>query len=205
MTENFRVVLVRHGETAWSASGRHTGRTEVALTEEGIEQARRLPQLLAPLRLDDPLVIASPRARALDTARLAGLAVDAVDDRLAEWDYGDYEGVTTTEIRKAVPGWTVWTHPCPGGETAAQVAARADALLRSVAGPGAERDVVLVGHGHFSRALMARWIDADVTLGARVAMPTAAVAELGHEHEYRVVCSVAGPGRLPAPHEEPIR
>ncbi|GAA4819480.1 acid phosphatase [Tomitella cavernea] len=205
MKDHFRIVLVRHGETDWSASGRHTGRTDVALTAAGIDQARRLPDLLAPLQLDDPLVIASPRRRALDTARLAGLAVDAVDDGLAEWDYGDYEGVTTPEIRRTVPGWTVWTHPCPGGETAAQVAARADGVLRSVAGPETRRDVVLVGHGHFSRALMARWIDAEVTLGARLAMPTAAVAELGHEHEYRVICSVAGPRRLPARHGEPIR
>lgn len=198
MNDSYRVALVRHGETAWSASGRHTGRTDIPLTAAGREQARRIPELLAPLRLESPLVVSSPRGRAVDTARLAGLHVDEVDGRLAEWDYGDYEGVTTPEIRRSVPGWTVWTDPCPHGETAGQVAARADAVLEAVTGTLHRRDVVLVGHGHFSRVLMARWIGGAATLGARLAMPTAAVAELGHEHEYRVLCSVAGPGRLPA-------
>ncbi len=198
MNESHRVVLVRHGETAWSASGRHTGRTDIPLTAAGRDQALRIPELLASLRLEHPLVVSSPRSRALDTAHLAGLRVDEVDGRLAEWDYGDYEGVTTAEIRRSVPGWTVWTHPCPHGETAGQVTARADAVLEALAGTLCRRDVILVGHGHFSRVLMARWIGGAATLGARLAMPTAAVAELGHEHEYRVLCSVSGPRRRPA-------
>lgn len=190
-----RVVLVRHGRTAWSAAGRHTGRTDVALTDAGTEQARRIRSVLRPLELTDPLVLSSPRTRALDTAALAGLTVDRIEPRLAEWDYGDYEGITTARIRRTVPGWTVWTHPCPGGESAADVTRRADELIAAVAAEShsAGRDAVLVGHGHFSRVLMARWIGGAAALGARLAMPTAGVAELGHEHEYRVIDSITAP------------
>lgn len=194
-----RVVLVRHGETRWSATGRHTGRTDIDLTDGGAAQARLVPSLVAPLGLSNPLVLSSPRRRATDTARIAGLQVDRVDDRLAEWDYGDYEGITTAEIRRTVPGWTVWTHPCPGGESTDDVTERADDLLRDLmadppAVPGASaRDVILIGHGHFSRVLMARWIGSAAALGGRLAMPTAGVAELGHEHEYQVICSITGP------------
>lgn len=190
-----RVVLVRHGHTAWSAAGRHTGRTDIALTDAGVEQARRIPSVLRPLGLTDPLVLSSPRTRALDTAALAGLSVDRIEPRLAEWDYGDYEGITTARIRRTVPCWTVWTHPCPRGESASEVGRRADDVIADVAAESRAtgRDAILVGHGHFSRVLMARWIEEDVTLGARLAMPTAGVAELGHEHEYRVINSIAAP------------
>jgi broad specificity phosphatase PhoE len=178
-----RVFLLRHGETEWSRSGKHTGRTDVPLTERGRELATAAGRLIAGLRDAAPpaLVLTSPRGRAQDTARLAGFRVDDVDERLAEWDYGEYEGRTTPEIRETVPGWTVWTHPCPGGETADEVGRRADGVLAHAAGALERGDVVLVGHGHFSRALLARWIGLPATEGVRFAMEAASLAVLGHE------------------------
>ena len=119
--------LIRHGETEWSRSGQHTSRTDVPLTANGERQATALRGLLAELR--PVFVLCSPRQRAVRTAELAGLTVDAIDDDLVEWDYGQYEGLTTKQIREAVPGWSLWTHPMPGGETPAQVTARADRVL----------------------------------------------------------------------------
>ena len=127
------------------------------------------------------LVLSSPLVRARTTAELAGLTVNRVDARLIEWDYGAYEGRTTPEIREDDPGWTIWTHPVPGGETADQVAARADSVLAEVVPVLDEGDVVLVGHGHFSRVLVARWIDLAATEGVRFAMDSASWAVLGHE------------------------
>jgi probable phosphoglycerate mutase len=178
------VLLLRHGETEWSASGQHTSTTDLPLTEQGRTLARdnaELGRLL--LRGRSPaLVLSSPRARARDTAELAGLEVDRVDDRLVEWDYGDYEGRTTAEIREERPGWTIWADGAPGGETPEQVAQRADDLLADLATALGEGDVVLVGHGHFSRALLARWIGLPVAEGARFLMDAPAWAVLGHEH-----------------------
>ena len=178
-----RVFLLRHGETEWSRTGRHTGRTDVPLTERGRDLANAAGCLLRELCGETPpaLVLTSPRSRARDTAELAGLVADGVDQRLAEWDYGEYEGRTTPEIRETVPGWTVWTYPSPGGETAAQVTARADALLADVRPVLADGDAVLVGHGHFSRVLVARWVGLDATYGVRFAMDAAAATVLGHE------------------------
>jgi broad specificity phosphatase PhoE len=178
-----RVFLLRHGETEWSRSGKHTSRTDVPLTERGRELATAAGRLIAGLRDAAPpaLVLTSPRGRAQDTARLAGFRVDDVDERLAEWDYGEYEGRTTPEIRETVPGWTVWTHPCPGGETADEVGRRADGVLAHAAGALERGDVVLVGHGHFSRVLLARWIGLPATEGVRFAMEAASLAVLGHE------------------------
>jgi probable phosphoglycerate mutase len=177
-----RVYLLRHGETEWSLSGRHTGRTDIPLTDRGRELAVEAGRLVPDLRDTPPaLVLTSPRSRARDTARLAGLHVDDVDDRLAEWDYGEYEGRTTPEIRETVPGWTVWTHPCPGGETADDVGKRADDLIAHVTDALGQGDVVLVGHGHFSRVLVARWIGLPATEGVRFAMGAASWAVLGHE------------------------
>jgi broad specificity phosphatase PhoE len=178
-----RVFLLRHGETEWSRTGRHTGRTDVPLTERGRELAKTAGPLLRDLLGDGPpaLVLTSPRSRARDTAELAGFTPDGVDERLAEWDYGDHEGRTTPQIRETVPDWTVWTHPCPGGETAEQVAARADTVLADVRARAGDRDAVLVGHGHFSRVLVARWVGLPATEGVRFAMEAAAVAVLGHE------------------------
>lgn len=178
-----RVFLLRHGETEWSRTGKHTGRTDVPLTERGRGFAAAAGRLVADLREPDPptLVLTSPRSRARDTARLAGFEVDDVDERLSEWDYGQFEGRTTPEIRETVPGWTVWTHPCPGGETADEVGERADAVLARAAGALDEGDVVLVGHGHFSRVLVARWIGLPATEGVRFAMEAPSWAVLGHE------------------------
>ncbi len=177
-----RVFLLRHGETEWSLSGKHTGRTDVPLTERGRDLAAAAGLLVDGLRTEPPaLVLTSPRSRARDTARFAGFRVDDVDERLAEWDYGEYEGRTTAEIRETVPGWTVWTHPCPGGETADEVARRADGVIARTADALDRGDVVLVGHGHFSRALLARWIGLPATEGVRFAMEAASLAVLGHE------------------------
>ncbi len=177
-----RVFLLRHGETEWSRSGKHTGRTDVPLTDRGRELAAAAGQLVAGL-LDAPpaLVLTSPRSRARDTARLAGLRIDEVDQRLVEWDYGEYEGRTTAEIRETVPGWTVWTHPCPGGEAADEVGRRADEVLAHAADALERGDVVLVGHGHFSRVLVARWIGLPAVEGVRCAMEAPSWAVLGHE------------------------
>lgn len=176
------MLVLRHGETAWSASGRHTGRTDVPLTPHGRELARAAGALGARLLDGRPaLVLSSPRRRAVETAELAGLVPDRLDPDLAEWDYGEYEGRTTVEIRETVPGWTVWTHPCPGGETAAQVQARADTVLARARDVATGGDVVLVGHGHFSRVLAARWIGLAATAGVRFAMDAPAWSVFGAE------------------------
>jgi broad specificity phosphatase PhoE len=175
-----RVLLLRHGETEWSRTGRHTGRTDIPLTDRGRRLAKATGDVGRYLLGDAPVLVwCSPRLRARDTAALAGLTVDRVDDRLVEWDYGDYEGVTTEEIRKTVPGWTVWTHPCPNGETADEVAARADSVLTDAR--AADTDVVLVGHGHFSRVLVSRWLARPAPDGVHFAMDAAAWAVLGDE------------------------
>ncbi|MGC7097208.1 acid phosphatase [Amycolatopsis lurida] len=174
--------LLRHGQTEWSAQGKHTGRTDLPLTETGREQARSAGRTLSGRLPGEPAeVLSSPRRRALKTAELAGLTVSEVTEELAEWDYGDYEGITTAEIRETVPGWTVWSHPMPNGETAEQVTARADRLLTRIRGLLAERPVVLVGHGHFSRVLVARWLELAATEGVRFALEPAGLTELGDE------------------------
>ncbi|GAA3016841.1 histidine phosphatase family protein [Actinokineospora globicatena] len=165
------VYLLRHGATEWSDTGRHTGRTDVPLTEVGRDRAKgvRLPR--------DLPVVSSPRSRALDTAELAGLTVTEVTEDLAEWDYGDYEGLTTPQIRERVPGWTVWTHPCPNGETAEQVTERARRVLARA------DDVILVGHGHFSRVLAAVWIGQTAEFGVHFRHDPATFTVLDHERE----------------------
>jgi broad specificity phosphatase PhoE len=177
--------LLRHGETEWSREGRHTGRTDIALTEQGEQQAAALAPLLA--RLSPVLVLCSPRQRALRTAELAGLRVDEVVDDLAEWDYGDYEGMTTPEIQRTVPGWTVFTHGAPGGETAAEVAARADRVLARAAAALPDGPVVLVAHGHICRVLGARWIGLSATGGQHLSLAEAAPCILGAEHRFPVL------------------
>ena len=150
------VWLVRHGATEWSVSGRHTSTTELPLTAEGEDAARSLAPRLAEATF--ALVLTSPRERARRTAELAGFATAEVDEDLAEWAYGSYEGITTDEIRESVPGWTVWTHPCPGGETADQVSARLDRVVARCR--AADGDALLFGHAHALRALTARWLRA---------------------------------------------
>lgn len=185
-----RLILLRHGETEWSATGRHTGRTEQDLTETGREQAVLARPALAELQLTEPLVISSPRRRALDTAELAGLHVDEIDPDLSEWDYGDYEGLTTPQIRESVPDWLVWTHGCPGGESVDQVSARADRAVATALEHLATRDVVFVGHGHFSRAMLTRWAELPVSEGIRLSMVPASLAVCGFEHGVRQVTAL---------------
>ncbi|RUP30942.1 MAG: acid phosphatase [Mycolicibacterium sp.] len=180
-----RLLLLRHGQTEWSRSGRHTGRTDLELTDEGLQQARSAASALAELKLDDPLVISSPRRRAVVTAELAGLDVAQTTELLAEWDYGDYEGLTTPQIREQVPDWLVWTHGCPGGESLADVSARADRAVALALEHMATRDVVFVGHGHFSRAVMTRWMELPVTDGIRISMAAASISVCGFEHGVR--------------------
>ncbi|WP_375154309.1 acid phosphatase [Nocardia cyriacigeorgica] len=185
--EHARLVLLRHGETTWSSQRRHTGNTDLPLTELGEQQALAAQPLLAGLKLRDPLVFTSPRTRARHTAELAGLGEAVIDDDLTEWDYGDYEGRTTAQIRETAPGWTIWTGTVPGGESAEQVTMRADRVLARVEPRLPEHDVVLVGHGHFSRALIARWCEFDIREGRRFAMSTGAVSVLGYDHGARTV------------------
>jgi broad specificity phosphatase PhoE len=179
-----RIVLVRHGETEWSASHRHTSFTDVALTDAGRAAAAALRGRLAGREF--ALVLTSPRRRALDTCELAGYRERAeVDADLVEWDYGDYEGLTTPQIRESDPGWTVWTHATPRGETAAEVGARADRVLARAANAGG--DVALFAHGHLLRVLGARWIGLEPQAGALLGLDTAALCELGCERETHVL------------------
>jgi probable phosphoglycerate mutase len=180
-----QLVLLRHGETEWSKSGQHTGRTEVELTDAGRTQAKLAGRTLSELELVDPVVISSPRQRALDTAELAGLTIDEVSPLLAEWDYGSYEGLTTAQIHETVPDWLVWTHGCPGGETVAQVSARADEAVAMALDHMDSRDVVFVSHGHFSRAVITRWVELPLVEGRRFGMVTASIAVCGYEHGVR--------------------
>ncbi len=182
-SENARVALLRHGETSWSVQHRHTGRTDLPLTPAGENQATAAGAVVAGLGLRDPMVLVSPRARAQRTAELAGLTGTRIEPDLAEWDYGDYEGRTTPQIRTGDPGWTIWTGAVPGGESAAEVSARVDRVLGAVTAALGERDVILVGHGHFSRALIARWLGFPVREGRRFALATAAVSVLGYERD----------------------
>jgi broad specificity phosphatase PhoE len=176
--------LVRHGETEWSRDGRHTGRTDIPLIESGRRRARALQATVGARAY--ALVLSSPLDRALETCRLAGLgdAAQLCDD-LMEWDYGDYEGLTTPDIRARRPDWSLWRDGCPGGEDAAAVGARADRVIARAR--TADGDVALFAHGHILRVLGARWIELSPAAGARLALSTAAVATLGHERETAVV------------------
>ncbi|EME14681.1 acid phosphatase [Rhodococcus triatomae] len=185
---NRRVVVLRHGQTEWAATGRHTGRTDVPLTPEGEREAREAGTRVESLALYEPAVLCSPRARAERTAALAGLTARPWD-ALVEWDYGRYEGLTSAQIRAEVPHWTVWTHPCPGGEDADTVEARADMVLAVAESHLPERDVVLVGHGHFSRALIARWVGLPLAEGRRFALSPSGLTVLGFEHGARQIVS----------------
>jgi broad specificity phosphatase PhoE len=174
------IVLVRHGQTEWSANGKHTSRTDLDLTEAGVRQAEALRPVLAERKF--VAVLSSPRRRALRTAELAGVAVSTVDADLVEWDYGEYEGLTSAEIRQTRPDWWLWTDGCPGGESPPEVGARLDRVLARVRPLLADGDVAVVSHGHALRVLGARWIDQPVAFGARLSLDTATLGELGFEH-----------------------
>jgi broad specificity phosphatase PhoE len=181
-----RVLLLRHGETEWSRSGRHTGRTDVPLTDEGRERARALGEALSRRRF--AVVLASPLDRARETAALAGLGEHVqLREDLLEWDYGDYEGITTPDIRAERPGWYLWRDGVPNGESADEVAARCDRVIEElVAAPG---DVAVFAHGHVLRALSARWVEQPVAFGGRLYLATGSLSVLGFEREVRVIRS----------------
>ena len=183
-TEAHEIVLIRHGETAWSRTGKHTGGTDVPLTEGGRRQAQMVGAALRSRRF--AAVWTSPLSRALDTCRLAGFGDMAVPkDELVEWDYGEYEGRTTLEIRRERPGWTLWHDGVPGGETVDEVAARVDRALAEV--ESAAGDVLVFAHGHVLRVLAARWLDLEPEGGRLFALDPATLSVLGHERETRVI------------------
>jgi len=180
------VVLVRHGETEWSRTGKHTGRTDIELSDRGREQAKALGETLRGRRF--ALVLTSPLARAFETCRIAGFGdVAQARDELMEWDYGEYEGRTTPEIREGQPGWTLWRDGVPGGETAAEVAARADRVIDELR--AADGDAAVFAHGHVLRVLAARWLGLEPEAGRLFALDTATMSTLGYERETAVIRS----------------
>jgi broad specificity phosphatase PhoE len=175
-----KIYLLRHGETDWSLNGKHTGITDIPLTENGRKAARLLQPILAAETFI--LVLTSPLQRARETCELAGLGKHAnVEPDLMEWNYGEYEGLTTEQIRLTRPGWSVFRDGCPGGETPEQVAARADRVLVKVR--AAEGNVALFAHGHILRALAARWINLSASYGEHFLLDTATLNVLGYYRE----------------------
>lgn len=182
-----RLVLLRHGETEWSAAGRHTGRTDVPLTAAGEAAARGVGLRLAGLGLSPGRRLSSPRRRALDTARLAGLGNGLeTTEQLAEVGYGECEGRTTADIRRDRPGWDFFRDGCPGGESLAAAGRRADGLLARLA-PDDPGDVALVGHGHFLRVVAVRYLGLDLAAARHLYLGTASISVLGPEHEWPAV------------------
>ena len=179
------IVLIRHGQTEWSLAGRHTSHTDLPLTPEGERQAAALAPRLAGRAF--AAVWSSPRARARRTVKLAGLEATGIDEDLREWEYGSYEGITTAEIRQTSPKWTVWRDGCPGGETPLQVGARADRVLDRARTLLATGDVVLVGHGHQLRVLVARWLGLPPAGGELFRLETGTLSALGYERETPVL------------------
>jgi probable phosphoglycerate mutase len=183
-TDGKSVVLVRHGDTEWSRERRHTGRTDVALTETGLRQADALAGTLS--SFDFARILCSPRQRAIETCRRAGLLDRAeITDDAAEWDYGAYEGRTTAEIREEIPGWSVWTHDIIDGESIAEVGARADRVI--AAALAVDGDVAVFGHAHLLRILAARWIGLDAVSGRSFILDTASVSVLSFEREEHII------------------
>jgi broad specificity phosphatase PhoE len=179
------IILIRHGQTAWSASGQHTSSTDLELTTEGERQARALSPMLEPRAFI--AVLTSAMRRAQRTAELAGLAVTSVDPDLSEWDYGKYEGRTTAEILSDRPDWSLWTDGCPDGESPEQVGTRMDRVLGRIRSLLEEGDVAIVGHGHASRVLTARWLDRPVRDGALYRLDSGTISTLGFEHGHPVI------------------
>lgn len=176
--------LVRHGETAWSLSGKHTGRTDIPLTLEGERQAALIGKYLGGRSFS--LVLASTLARARETCRIAGYrSVAQIEPDLQEWDYGAYEGRTTTDIRNGRPGWSLWEQGVPGGETIQQVAARAQRVIQRAEAAGG--DVALFSHAHLLRILAACWLQLPPSAGRLFALATASLSILGYERETRVI------------------
>jgi len=182
--EEPQIVLIRHAETEWTITHRHTGRTDIPLTDRGRDAARALALTLSGRRFG--AVLLSPSRRARETCELAGLAAMSVQNEdLLEWDYGDYEGLTTAQIEARRPGWNQWTDGCPGGEQAVDVGVRADrAIAAAVASPG---PVAIFSHGHMLRVLGARWAGLGAEQGAKLGLSPGAICLLGHEHERRII------------------
>jgi probable phosphoglycerate mutase len=177
-----QLYLIRHGETAWSLSGRHTGRSDIPLTAHGEAQARGLAERLRGQHFSAVLV--SPMQRALRTCELAGFGPQAqVEEALHEWDYGLYEGLTRTEIRQRQPGWDVFHDGCPEGESPAQMGARVDGLLSRLR--TLEGAVALFSHGHLLRSLAVRWIGLPILAGRNFGLGAGALSQLGYEHHSR--------------------
>jgi broad specificity phosphatase PhoE len=182
-----QIVLVRHAATSWSRSGRHTGRTDIPLDEDGIRDAKDLESRL--VGLNPARVFVSPLIRAIATCELAGFSAQAeLDPMLMEWDYGEYEGMTTSDIRLEHPGWNVFVDGCPGGEDAVAVGNRADAVLERVL-EGFLSPIIIFGHAHTLRVLAARWLGLDATAGRHFSLNPCSVSSLGYEREDRVVSS----------------
>jgi broad specificity phosphatase PhoE len=178
------IVLVRHGETEWSRSGQHTSRTDLPLIEEGRERAEALAPLLA--RWDFSLVLTSPLRRARETCELAGFADRAVIcEDLREWDYGDYEGLTTPQIRERRPDWSLWRDGCPNGEQPDEVGARADRGLERLRSGGG--NALAFAHGHIFRVIAARWIELPASGGGRLALRAGAMCVIGFERDTQVI------------------
>ncbi len=177
------VWLLRHAETEWSRTGKHTSYTDVELTDAGREVARALRGRVEAQTFG--LVLRSPRTRARETARLAGLECSGLRDDLVEWDYGEYEGLTTPEIRETRPSWWLWRDGCPGGESPAEVGARTDRIIAEIA--DADGVVALVAHGHVLRVLGARWVEEEPSFGARLYLATGTLSVLGFERDTRVL------------------
>lgn len=184
MADHEPLVVVRHGETEWSAAGRHTGTTDVPLIEAGRKGAAALRPRLGDE--DYALVLCSPLIRARETCELAGFgaAAEPCPD-LVEWDYGEYDGLTTPQIRELNPGWNLWLDGCPGGESPAHVGTRVDRVLERVR--AIDGAVLAFAHGHVLRVLTARWLEMDVAAGARFRLAPAGVGRLGWERETRVI------------------
>ena len=179
------VVLVRHGETEWSLSGQHTGNTDLPLTGDGRARASELAGVLGAASFDR--VLCSPLARARETAALAGYGdVAELCDDLREWDYGEYEGLTSSQIHELDPGWDLWRDGCPGGESPSEVGARADRVLELFAAVGDGSNVLAFAHGHILRVVGARWLSLSPAEGSRFALGVASLAVLGFEHSTRV-------------------
>jgi broad specificity phosphatase PhoE len=178
------IVLVRHGQTEWSLSGQHTSRTDLPLIEEGRHRAEQIGAELAGRSFG--LVLCSPLLRARETCELAGFCEQAVlNDDLQEWDYGDYEGLTTAQIHDERPDWDLWRDGCPDGERPEDVAARADRAIAQLR--AADGDALAFAHGHILRVLSARWIALPAAGGGRLALAAGAVCELGFERETEVI------------------
>lgn len=178
------VWLIRHGETAWSLSGQHTGRTDIALTDHGRRQAHALAAMLAKQPFDT--VLSSPMIRAVETCKLAGLGAEMIEmPELHEWDYGIYEGRTTKEIRATIPDWSVWQSPIPEGENLEQVQVRAQCVVERLLTMTGH--VAVFSHAHFLRALAGCWMSGDAAMGAHLYLDTASVSVLGTDHESRAI------------------